>query len=61
MKLTDSALLTKSNFDFAFCMIDWMLTLVPMWVKELYCAEVYNALVAHLMVFKPHNLNRYVI
>lgn len=59
MKLSDGTILDRPSFEFAFSLIDWMLTLVPVWVKELYCVEVYYALVAHLTTFKPYNLNRY--
>lgn len=43
MKLTDDSVLKRPSFDFAFCLVDWMLNLVPVWVKEFYRVEVYNS------------------
>ena len=58
MRLSDSSLLAKPTFDFALCMTDWLLTLVPIFVKELYSEEVFNILVAHALNPSPELLNR---
>jgi hypothetical protein len=48
MKLRDDIILKNPSFDFAFCVMDWLLNLTPVWVREFYCVEVYDALVSHL-------------
>jgi len=61
MKLTDDAILKQPSFDFGFCLVDWMLNMVPVWVRAFYCEEVYIALISHLSEgVKPYNMNRRV-
>jgi hypothetical protein len=61
MKLSDGALLAKPTFDFSICVTDWLLTLVPFFVKELYSDEVFSILVAHALNPSPELLNRYFV
>eukprot|EP01117_Protostelium_nocturnum_P010705 TRINITY_DN3855_c0_g1_i3.p1 TRINITY_DN3855_c0_g1~~TRINITY_DN3855_c0_g1_i3.p1 ORF type:complete len:2342 (+),score=837.04 TRINITY_DN3855_c0_g1_i3:2301-9326(+) len=55
----DDTVVKESSFEFALALADWMLNLVPVWVKDFYSLEVYNALVSHVQSeFKLQSVNR---
>jgi hypothetical protein len=39
--------LNKPSFEFGMYTVDWLLSLNPVWVKTLYCKEIFDALVGH--------------
>lgn len=46
-KLTDEEMLTKPSFEFGMFVVDWLLNMEPVWVKPLYCNELFEALIKH--------------
>eukprot|EP01119_Soliformovum_irregulare_P010328 TRINITY_DN2538_c2_g1_i2.p1 TRINITY_DN2538_c2_g1~~TRINITY_DN2538_c2_g1_i2.p1 ORF type:complete len:2760 (-),score=753.14 TRINITY_DN2538_c2_g1_i2:11-8005(-) len=58
IKQTDDVLLNKPSFDFGLSLVEWLLSLVPVWAKSFYCTEVYNALVGHVTEpYRPQKLD----
>jgi hypothetical protein len=46
--VSDATLLTKCSFDVGFLLVDWFLSVNPVWVRPFYCKEVFNLLILHL-------------
>lgn len=60
VKQTDEEILHKPNFNFAYSLSDWVLTLVPLWMKPFYSLDILTILVNHLHSLRPQNLDKYI-
>lgn len=60
--LSDAESLAVSSFEFAECLIDWMLSLGPAWAKDFYVVEVFDAIVNRLLrKSSPLNTRRHLL
>lgn len=57
-KHTDEEVLKKPNFNFAYSLSDWLLNLVPLWMKPFYSVDIFTILINHLFSSSPQNLDR---